>query len=94
MGHHFAGCPRNFGEHAYFEYPSEYCEVLQLTGVNVQAVAFVSSAYSGGVEEILIEFEQPQIIGILGISLFVLGFALGPLIWAPMSGTLLLSIVP
>ncbi|KAF7504779.1 MFS siderochrome iron transporter 1 [Endocarpon pusillum] len=49
------------------------------------AVAFVSSAYSGGIRGILMEFKASQEVGILGISLFVLGFAIGPLLWAPMS---------
>ncbi|CZR54366.1 probable mfs-multidrug-resistance transporter [Phialocephala subalpina] len=49
------------------------------------AVAFVSSAYSGGIEEILAEFSIGTEVATLGISLFVLGFAIGPLIWAPMS---------
>ncbi|KAJ4418853.1 hypothetical protein N0V82_005299 [Gnomoniopsis sp. IMI 355080] len=59
--------------------------ITMLVALATLAVAFVSSAYSGGVEEILIEFHQTEIIGILGVSLFVIGFALGPLIWAPMS---------
>jgi hypothetical protein len=50
------------------------------------AVAFVSSAYSGGIAEVLQEFHVVEIIGTLGISLFVLGFAIGPLLWAPLSG--------
>jgi len=45
----------------------------------------VSSAYSGGIAEVLQEFRVSQIIGTLGISLFVLGFAIGPLLWAPLS---------
>jgi multidrug resistance protein len=49
------------------------------------AVAFVSSAYSGGIREILMEFKASQEFGTLGISLFVLGFAIGPLLWAPLS---------
>lgn len=49
------------------------------------AVAFVSSAYSGGVAEILRQFHTIDEVVILGISLFVLGFAVGPLLWAPMS---------
>lgn len=49
------------------------------------AVAFVSSAYSGGIREILMEFNASQEVGTLGISLFVLGFAIGPLLWAPLS---------
>lgn len=49
------------------------------------AVAFVSSAYSGGVEQILATFNVGEEVVTLGISLFVLGFAIGPLLWAPMS---------
>ena len=57
-----------------------------LVAVATLAVAFVSSAYSGGIAEVLREFKVAQIIGTLGISLFVLGFAIGPLLWAPLSG--------
>ncbi|KUJ20949.1 MFS general substrate transporter [Mollisia scopiformis] len=49
------------------------------------AVAFVSAAYSGGIEEILAQFHIGDEVAVLGISLFVLGFAIGPLLWAPMS---------
>ncbi|KAF2993273.1 hypothetical protein E8E13_001691 [Curvularia kusanoi] len=59
--------------------------ITMLVAVATLAVAFVSSAYSGGIEEILKEFRVVQIIGTLGISLFVLGFAIGPLLWAPLS---------
>ncbi|EKG16620.1 Major facilitator superfamily [Macrophomina phaseolina MS6] len=59
--------------------------ITMLVAVATLAVAFVSSAYSGGVREIIAEFGVVQIIATLGISLFVLGFAIGPLIWAPMS---------
>lgn len=49
------------------------------------AVAFVSSAYTGGVAQIMQEFRSSQIVATLGVSLFVLGFAIGPLLWAPLS---------
>ncbi|TPX14316.1 uncharacterized protein E0L32_005512 [Thyridium curvatum] len=49
------------------------------------AVTFVSSAYSGGVREIILYFHISSEVSILGVSLFVLGFAIGPLIWAPFS---------
>jgi hypothetical protein len=57
-----------------------------LVAIATLAVAFVSSAYSGGIAEIIQEFRVAQIIATLGISLFVLGFAIGPLLWAPLSG--------
>lgn len=43
----------------------------------VLAVAFVSTAFSGGISEVIQEFQVKQIIAILGISLFVTGFAVG-----------------
>ncbi|KAK0642445.1 Efflux pump FUB11 [Lasiodiplodia hormozganensis] len=59
--------------------------ITALVAIATLAVAFVSSAYSGGIREIIVEFGVVQIIATLGVSLFVLGFAIGPLIWAPMS---------
>lgn len=47
----------------------------------------VSSAYSGGMPQIVADFDASQEVVILGVSLFVLGFAFGPLIWAPLSET-------
>ncbi|KAF2215055.1 hypothetical protein CERZMDRAFT_105385 [Cercospora zeae-maydis SCOH1-5] len=49
------------------------------------AVAFISSAYSGGIAPIIREFGCSQIVATLGVSLYVLGFAVGPLLWAPLS---------
>ncbi|OLN83068.1 putative MFS-type transporter [Colletotrichum chlorophyti] len=49
------------------------------------AVAFVSTAYSGGIAEVIRDFGVSTEIGILGVSLFVVGFAVGPLLWAPLS---------
>lgn len=49
------------------------------------AVAFVSSAYTGGIDQILSTFGISDEVATLGISLFVLGFACGPLLWAPLS---------
>ena len=49
------------------------------------SVAFVSSAYTGGIAQITDELDVSQEVGNLGVSLFVLGFAVGPLLWAPLS---------
>ncbi|KAI1487791.1 major facilitator superfamily transporter [Biscogniauxia mediterranea] len=59
--------------------------ITVLQAIAVLAVAFVSTAYSGGVSYVIAEFKVDSIIAILGISLFVTGFALGPLMWAPLS---------
>ncbi|OWZ56060.1 multiple drug resistance protein [Cryptococcus neoformans c45] len=49
------------------------------------AVALSSSAYSGGVVSLTEDFGSSRELLIAGISLFVLGFAFGPLLWAPLS---------
>lgn len=56
-----------------------------LVGVATLAVSFVSSAYSGGVESIIRQFGCSEEVVTLGLSLFVLGFAVGPFFWAPSS---------
>lgn len=43
----------------------------------VLAVSFVSTAYSGGIGDVIREFHISNEVAILGVSLFVLGFALG-----------------
>ncbi|KAM0342228.1 hypothetical protein ACHAPU_009633 [Fusarium lateritium] len=56
-----------------------------LQAIATLAVAFASTAYSGGLTSILMEFRVSTEVVILGISMFVLGFAIGPLFWAPLS---------
>lgn len=59
--------------------------ITLLVAIVTLAVAFVSSAYSGGVDQVMEEFGVGEEVVTLGISLFVLGFAIGPLLWAPLS---------
>ena len=56
-----------------------------IAAVATLAVAFVSSAYTGGIEQIIEQFHVSEEVVTLGVSLFVLGFAIGPLLWAPLS---------
>lgn len=49
------------------------------------AVTFASSVYASGIESVRQRFDVSEEVATLGLSLFVLGFALGPLIWAPLS---------
>ena len=62
----------------------KWCIVFDVA-VATLAVAFVSTAYTGSIVQIIEEFHCSQEVATLGVSLFVLGFALGPLLWAPMS---------
>lgn len=59
--------------------------IIMSVAIATLAVAFVSSAYSGAESEIVEQFGISEEVSILGISLFVLGFAVGPLLWAPLS---------
>lgn len=59
--------------------------LMILVGVDTFAVSLVSSAYSGSIIEVIEEFHITEEVALVGISLFVLGFAVGPLIWAPLS---------
>jgi len=51
--------------------------ITMMVAVATLAVAFASSAYSGGANEIIREFGCSQEVYTLGISFFVLGFAIG-----------------
>lgn len=65
--------------------PVKKWTLTMLVAFATLAVAFVSSAYSAGSEQILAEFKTSELIFTLGTSIFVLGFAIGPLLWAPLS---------
>ncbi|KAF4487971.1 hypothetical protein FAGAP_11182 [Fusarium agapanthi] len=49
------------------------------------AISLISLAYTGGIKQIIRDFHISQEVATLGVSLFVLGFALGPLLWASLS---------
>lgn len=70
--------------------PMTFSNTFKWTITLIQAsatlsVSFASSAYSGGISEIIREFNISTEVAILGVSLFVMGFAIGPLLWAPLS---------
>lgn len=60
------------------------CSITILITSSFLAVAFVSSAYTGAIAGIEEEFKISNEVATLGLSLFVLGFAIGPLLWAPL----------
>lgn len=59
--------------------------ITAVVTTSVFAVTLTSSAYSASSEQILTEFRSSKEIFALGIALFVLGFAVGPPVWAPIS---------
>ncbi|MCJ1405835.1 hypothetical protein MMC11_009065 [Xylographa trunciseda] len=56
-----------------------------LQAMSALVVTFSSSAYASGIEDVKQHFDVSGEVATLGLSLVVLGFALGPLIWGPMS---------
>ncbi|KAK3357332.1 major facilitator superfamily domain-containing protein [Lasiosphaeria hispida] len=68
------------------QYPaSKKWTITILQAFATLAVALVSTAYSGGISSVIKDFQISTELAICGISLFVLGFAVGPLLWAPLS---------
>ncbi|KAJ3494600.1 hypothetical protein NLG97_g3971 [Lecanicillium saksenae] len=59
--------------------------ITSVVTTSVFAVTLTSSAYSASSEQILAEFHSSKEVFALGITLFVLGFAVGPPLWAPIS---------
>lgn len=49
------------------------------------SVAFISSAFSGSIRDISEDLDASPESATLGLSLFLLGFVLGPFLWAPCS---------
>lgn len=58
--------------------------ITAIVTVSVFAVTFASSAYSESANEVIAEFNISAEVFIVGVSLFVLGFAIGPAVWGPL----------
>lgn len=56
-----------------------------LYGLVTMTATWASSAYSAGTEQIAQEFHVSNEVAILGTTLYLFGFGLGPLLWAPLS---------
>lgn len=59
--------------------------ITLVQAVATLSVSFASSAFSGGLGDVITDFGVSSEVAILGVSMFVLGFAIGPLFWAPLS---------
>ncbi|KAI0131958.1 major facilitator superfamily domain-containing protein [Xylariales sp. AK1849] len=56
-----------------------------LYGLVTMTATWASSSYSAGTGQIAAEFHVGNQVATLGTSLFLVGFGLGPLLWAPLS---------
>ncbi|KAJ5787109.1 hypothetical protein N7457_002099 [Penicillium paradoxum] len=61
------------------------CFITFIATISVFAVTLTSSAYSVSANEVLKDFDISSEVFTLGLSLFVLGFAIGPAVWGPLS---------
>lgn len=77
--------PRN----PLFFSPLRKWSLTMLVAIATLAVALISSAFSGGIVEIMQEFHVGTEVATLGISVFVLGFAIGSFLPASLNGGLL-----
>ncbi|KAL7422000.1 hypothetical protein Q5752_003772 [Cryptotrichosporon argae] len=59
--------------------------VTAIVAISTLCIAFASSSYSGAIADISGRFGVSTEVGILGLSLYVVGFGVGPLLWAPLS---------
>lgn len=58
--------------------------ITAIATLSVFAVTFASSAYSSSANEVMSDFSIGTELFIVGVSLFVLGFAIGPAVWGPL----------
>ncbi|KAL3473777.1 major facilitator superfamily domain-containing protein [Aspergillus californicus] len=72
-----AGNPMNWGEVRKWS-------IAAIATLSVFAVTFTSSAYSVSANEVFRDFDISTEVFTLGLSLFVLGFAIGPAVWGPL----------
>ncbi|KAF7185201.1 Citrinin biosynthesis cluster MFS transporter mrr1 [Pseudocercospora fuligena] len=59
--------------------------IVVTTTLMTAIVSFASSVFSATIEETKAEFDVSSTVMLLGITLYVLGFAIGPCIWGPAS---------
>ena len=65
-------------------YQARKWSITAVVTMSVFAVTFTSSAYSVFQTEITQDFDISPDVFTLGLSIFVLGFAVGPPIWGPL----------
>ncbi|RAH48808.1 MFS transporter [Aspergillus brunneoviolaceus CBS 621.78] len=59
--------------------------ITLIVAFSTLTVALTSSTYSGSIKEIVEDLHVSSEVATIGLALFVLGFAVGPIFWAPVS---------
>ncbi|QLL32855.1 hypothetical protein HG536_0D03770 [Torulaspora globosa] len=69
-----------------FNWPMKTRAILAaLLGLNCLSITMSSSMFASGIQQICAIYHVIPVVGILGVSLFVLGFAASPVVYAPLS---------
>ncbi|KAL7902997.1 MFS general substrate transporter [Trichoderma sp. SZMC 28014] len=76
---------QNDGEDALNFSKTRKWAIVITQALSIFTVTFASSAYSPTIESLIRRFDVSTEVATLGLSLFVWGFAMGPLFWAPLS---------
>lgn len=58
--------------------------ITVIVTLSVFAVTLTSSVYAGSANEVIEDFNISAEVFIVGVSVFVLGFAIGPVVWGPL----------
>jgi multidrug resistance protein len=61
--------------------------ILGLASMLSLCVSLASSGYTGALPQVVEQFHCSEEVALLGLSLMLVGYAFGPLIWAPLSET-------
>lgn len=59
--------------------------IVMICAFNTLACSLASTIFSGAVLQVMDYFHTSEVIAILPVCLFVLGFAIGPVLWGPLS---------
>jgi MFS transporter, DHA1 family, multidrug resistance protein len=59
--------------------------IAAMLGYTTMTAAFGSSIFSAATRAVGAEYDVSAEVGLLGVTLYVLGFAFGPTLWAPLS---------
>ena len=59
--------------------------ICTMAAFGTLSVSFASTSFSGALPQVSEAFGVSDVIATLTVSLFVLGFAIGPMIWAPLA---------
>lgn len=65
--------------------PRKKWMAVALYGLTTGTVTFDSSVFSAAVQPIEEEFNVNMYVATLGLTMMLLGFGIGPLLWAPLS---------